>query len=49
VLRHHQHLNELAAAMHSAGLSDELISMQLNKAIDSYRSALLQAIRKTDR
>lgn len=46
VLRHHQHLVELAAALRGAGLSEALIAGQLETSITSYREALLNAIDK---
>lgn len=48
VLRHHQHLVELAVALRGAGLSEALIAGQLETAITSYREALLNAIDKSN-
>jgi hypothetical protein len=50
VLRHHQHLVELATALRGAGLSEAAVAGQLEIVISSYREALLSAIQtRSDR
>lgn len=46
VLRHHEHLVDLALALQKAGVSEEDVIVQLNEAIESYRRALLRTIQK---
>lgn len=46
MLRHHKHLADLTSAMRMAGLAETIVKEQIDKAIASYRDALIEAICK---
>lgn len=46
VIRHHEHLSDLASSLSDCGMSPEIIKLQVGIAVASYREALLTAIQK---